>query len=94
LGIFQRQERIKVRITLIAEEEKQGEGLINFITLDGTKRYASFRTEEYDGENDMWAGEKSEMFNALQKAFDEDKWITLILVRVNSEKDSVKKIEP
>jgi hypothetical protein len=87
MGIYQRQERLIAKIDIITEEEKQGKGTVNFTCVDGTKRFASFVTEEYDSETNMWAGKKSVVFDALQKAFANDEWITLFLARVNSEHD-------
>lgn len=93
MGIYQRVERVGARITLIVEEEKQGKGYVDFITSDGVHRFASFITEDYDAEHDIWAGKDSEVYTALQEAFDKDSWITLVLVRVNSENDFIKRTE-
>jgi len=91
--LYQRMERIGARITCLVEGKKQGSGFINFATSDGAQRFADFRTEEYDAEHDLWAGKDSDVFKALKEAFDKNVWITLILVRVNSEKDQVTKTE-
>lgn len=93
MGLYQREERVRVKVAMIVQEEKQGHGYINFITDEKQKRFADFITENYDAEKDVWEGKRSEVFEALDKAFQENKWITLILVRVNSEHDSILKTE-
>lgn len=87
--VYQRQERVIAKIDIITEEEQQGKGTVNFTCADGTKRFASFVTEEHNTETDVWAGKNSAVFEALQSAFANGKRITLFLGRFNSEHDSV-----
>lgn len=91
--VYQRWERVRAKIILIVEDEKQGQGTINFITDDGIHRFANFATEDYDGVNEKFAGKDSDVFTSLKKAFDDDKWITLVLSRLNSAKDKVIRTE-
>jgi len=87
--VYQRQERVFATIDVITEEEQQGKGTVNFTCADGTKRFASFVTEEHNSETDVWAGKKTAVFEALQLAFANGKQIMLFLGRVNSEHDFV-----
>lgn len=89
MGIYQRQECVIAKIDVITEEEQQGKGIVNFTCIDGTKRFASFVTEEHNTETDVWAGKKSAVFDGLQSAFANRKQIMLFLGRVNGEHDFV-----
>lgn len=89
--VYQRQERLIAKIDIITELEQQGKGTVNFTCADGTKRFASFVTEESrtEGEMTQWTGKKSAVFEALESAFANVKQIILFLGRTNSEHDFV-----
>ena len=90
--MFQRREKVKARICLIAEGEKNT-GFINYIDEDGTKKFADFKLVDYDPDTDTYSAGSSEIFTKLEKAFDSNTTVTLVLTRVNSEHDLVIAVE-
>jgi len=95
MGILQRQERVIAKIDILTEELQQGKGTVNFTCADGTKRFASFVTEESLTEGDMtrWLGKNSQIYEALQLAFIYGKVVILFLGRVNNGHDFVASIK-
>ena len=89
--VYERQEKVTCRITLLETGEKQGFGSANFRTADGILRFANFTTEDcVDGQ---WSGKNTEIFEALQKTFDSNTWITLTLYRFQGGHDIIIKTE-
>jgi len=80
-----RLERVKAKITILSVMDKN-EGIINFTSEDHMKRFADFNW--IDGK-----GNESIMFKTLVKAFDEDRWVVLVLERKDFGRDWVKRVE-
>jgi len=80
-----RLERVRAKITILVITGKN-EAMINFTTEDHSKRFADLEWKDMTGSD-------SKVFQTLRKAFDEDRWVTLVLERKETRRDWVKRVE-